>query len=111
MPRLRPLLLTPCRASWRWCDASRKPRRLEPRQGGAWAPHAQQIHTARRIMAYSEAVRNSYQTEIQGIRAAGLFKEERYIHSPQSAEIEVEFPVGTEIKKCINICANNYLGL
>ena len=26
---------------------------------------------------------------------AGLFKEERYIHSPQSSEIEVEFPAGS----------------
>jgi glycine C-acetyltransferase len=62
-------------------------------------------------MAYNDAVRNWYQTEIQGIKAAGLFKDERYICSPQSAEIEVEFPVGSELRKCINICANNYLGL
>ncbi len=62
-------------------------------------------------MAFSEKVRNWYQTEIQGIKSAGLFKDERYIHSPQSSEIEVEFPVGTEMKRCINICANNYLGL
>src|SRR5512146_2902772 len=62
-------------------------------------------------MAFTDTIRNSYKTEIQGIRAAGLFKEERYIRSPQSSEIEVEFPVGSEIKKCINICANNYLGL
>ncbi len=62
-------------------------------------------------MAFSEKVRNWYQTEIQGIKTAGLFKDERYIHSPQSSEIEVEFPVGTQMKKCINICANNYLGL
>jgi glycine C-acetyltransferase len=62
-------------------------------------------------MAFIDTVRNCYQTEIEAIKAAGLFKEERYLHSPQSAEIEVEFPVGSEIKKCINICANNYLGL
>ena len=62
-------------------------------------------------MAYSESVRNHYLAEIESIRAAGLFKEERYIHSPQSSDIEVEFPAGTEVKKCINICANNYLGL
>jgi glycine C-acetyltransferase len=62
-------------------------------------------------MAFIDTVRKGYQTEIQGIRAAGLFKDERYIHSPQSSEIEVEFPVGSGIKKCINICANNYLGL
>jgi glycine C-acetyltransferase len=62
-------------------------------------------------MAYTDTVRNWYLTEIQGIKAAGLFKDERYIHSPQSSEIEVEFPVGSGVKKCINICANNYLGL
>jgi len=62
-------------------------------------------------MAFIDTVRNHYQNEIAGIKAAGLFKGERYIHSPQGSEIEVEFPVGSEIKKCINICANNYLGL
>ncbi len=62
-------------------------------------------------MAFHDAVRNSYLADIQAIKAAGLFKEERFIHSPQSSEIEVEFPVGTQIKRCINVCANNYLGL
>jgi glycine C-acetyltransferase len=62
-------------------------------------------------MAYNDAVRNWYQTEIQGIKAAGLFKDERYICSPQSSDIEVEFPAGAGLRKCINICANNYLGL
>jgi len=62
-------------------------------------------------MAYNEAARNWYQNEIQGIKAAGLFKDERYICSPQSSDIEVEFPVGSALRKCINICANNYLGL
>ncbi len=62
-------------------------------------------------MAFADRVRHGYQTEIEGIKAAGLFKEERYIHSPQSSEIEVEFPHGSELRKCINICANNYLGL
>jgi len=62
-------------------------------------------------MAYSETIRNHYQGEIDGIRSAGLFKEERYIHSPQSSEIEVEFPAGAGVRRCINICANNYLGL
>jgi glycine C-acetyltransferase len=62
-------------------------------------------------MAFTDTVRNCYQTDLGGIKAAGLFKEERLIHSPQWSEIEVEFPVGARIKKCINICANNYLGL
>jgi glycine C-acetyltransferase len=62
-------------------------------------------------MAFVDTVRHRYQTDLDGIKGAGLFKQERYIHSPQSSEIEVEFPVGSAIKKCINICANNYLGL
>jgi len=62
-------------------------------------------------MAFSESFRNCYQADLEGIKAAGLFKEERFIHSPQSAEIEVEFPAGSAVRKCINICSNNYLGL
>ncbi len=62
-------------------------------------------------MAYADTVRHRYQTDLEGIKAAGLFKEERYIHSPQSSEIEVEFPIGSVTRRCINICANNYLGL
>jgi glycine C-acetyltransferase len=62
-------------------------------------------------MAFAETVRDWYRTEIQGIKTAGLFKDERYICSPQSSEIEVEFPAGSAMRKCINICANNYLGL
>lgn len=62
-------------------------------------------------MSFTNIVRHGYQAEIEGIKAAGLFKEERYIHSPPSAEIEVEFPAGSAIRKCINICSNNYLGL
>lgn len=62
-------------------------------------------------MAYSEDIRNSYRSELDSIREAGLFKPERYLHSPQAAEIEVEFPAGAALRKCINVCANNYLGL
>jgi len=62
-------------------------------------------------MSFSDSVRHCYQTDLEGIRSTGLFKEERYIHSPQSSDIEVEFPVGSAIRKCISICSNNYLGL
>jgi glycine C-acetyltransferase len=62
-------------------------------------------------MSYSERVRGVYQQELGNIREAGLFKQERFIHSPQAADIEVEFPVGAELQNVINICANNYLGL
>ncbi len=43
--------------------------------------------------------------ELEAIRAAGLFKEERVITGPQEASI----PVGGEA--VLNFCANNYLGL
>jgi len=62
-------------------------------------------------MAFTDKTRDLYLSEIESIRSAGLFKGERYIHSPQAAEIEVEFPVGSKVRKCINICSNNYLGL
>src|SRR5512136_2825625 len=62
-------------------------------------------------MAYSDKVRGTYQAQLQGIQEAGLFKQERFIHSPQAADIEVEFPTGSPLKKVINMCANNYLGL
>jgi glycine C-acetyltransferase len=62
-------------------------------------------------MAYSDKVRSTYQEQLQGLKDGGIFKIERYIHSVQDAEIEVEFPRGAPLKKVINICANNYLGL
>jgi glycine C-acetyltransferase len=46
------------------------------------------------------------QNELDGIKEAGLFKQERIITSPQSAEITVAGG-----KKVLNFCANNYLGL
>ncbi len=45
-------------------------------------------------------------TELQAIKDAGLFKNERVIISPQGADIKVN--TGAEV---INFCANNYLGL
>ncbi len=62
-------------------------------------------------MAYSEKVRRLYQNQLQAIREAGVFKKERHIHSPQAADIEVEFPTGSKLKRVINMCSNNYLGL
>jgi len=62
-------------------------------------------------VAYSAAVRAAYEAELTGIKEKGLFKEERAIHSPQAAHINVEFPRGSDLKEVINLCANNYLGL
>ncbi|NOU18093.1 MAG: glycine C-acetyltransferase [Bacteroidales bacterium] len=62
-------------------------------------------------MAYTDKTRGIYNDVLKGIKDAGLFKQERFIHSAQSADIEVEFPSGASLKKAINICANNYLGM
>ncbi|MDO8805682.1 MAG: glycine C-acetyltransferase [Elusimicrobiota bacterium] len=62
-------------------------------------------------MAFTNPVREHYQKDLDALRAAGIFKVERYIHSAQAADIEVEFPAGAPLKRVINMCANNYLGL
>jgi glycine C-acetyltransferase len=62
-------------------------------------------------VAYPAAVREAWLAEIAGIREKGLFKEERFIHSPQSSRIDVEFPAGAPLRPVVNLCANNYLGL
>lgn len=62
-------------------------------------------------MSFSDRARGVYQETLKGITDAGLFKQERFIHSAQAADIEVEFPTGAAPKKVINMCANNYLGL
>jgi len=62
-------------------------------------------------MAYSANIRNTYQGQLKAIQDAGIFKQERFIHSPQAADIDVEFPAGSSLKKVINMCSNNYLGL
>jgi len=62
-------------------------------------------------MALIDAQRELLKKELDDIRQAGLFKEERIICAPQGSEIEVSFPIGSEEKRVINMCANNYLGL
>ncbi|MEA1980408.1 MAG: glycine C-acetyltransferase [candidate division Zixibacteria bacterium] len=62
-------------------------------------------------MAFQENIRNILKKELDSIRDDGIFKEERIICTPQNSDIEVEFPVGSDKKKVINMCANNYLGL
>ncbi len=46
------------------------------------------------------------QTELERIREAGLYKDERIIASPQATEIEL-----VDGQRVLNFCANNYLGL
>ena len=52
-----------------------------------------------------DTIQSRLTDELDGIRDAGLYKDERVIQSPQSAEIQV----GGET--VLNFCANNYLGL
>jgi glycine C-acetyltransferase len=51
-------------------------------------------------------VQDYLQKEIAGIKEAGLYKNERIITTPQSADIKVS--TGEDV---LNFCANNYLGL
>ncbi len=62
-------------------------------------------------MSYSNKVKDLYLIQLKEIQSAGIYKEERFIHSSQAADIEVEFPKGSDLKNVINMCANNYLGL
>ena len=53
-----------------------------------------------------QTLKSKLEQEIQGIKDAGLYKQERVIASPQDAVIKLDS--GQEV---INFCANNYLGL
>jgi glycine C-acetyltransferase len=53
----------------------------------------------------TNAFLNHLSSELEGLKSAGLYKSERVITSPQSAEIEVGG------RRLLNFCANNYLGL
>lgn len=55
---------------------------------------------------YSNKFQQHLQTQLNDLEEQGLFKKERIIASPQSAEITLE-----NGKKLLNFCANNYLGL
>ena len=56
--------------------------------------------------AMDSATRERFAAELESIREQGLFKTERIIATPQSAEIRT-----TDGREVLNFCANNYLGL
>jgi glycine C-acetyltransferase len=56
--------------------------------------------------AMNYPAQDRYASELQTIRDSGLYKDERIITSPQSAEITL-----ADGRKVLNFCANNYLGL
>jgi len=47
-----------------------------------------------------------YETQLREIRAAGLYKPERVLASPQNPHVDLP-----DKKPVLNLCANNYLGL
>lgn len=52
------------------------------------------------------AFQKHLQNELDGIREAGFYKNERIISTPQGSEVEV-----ASGQHLLNLCANNYLGL
>ena len=57
-------------------------------------------------MARKNDILSIYTKEVEDIKAAGLFKGELPLVSPQSAKVKLE-----DGRTVINMCANNYLGL
>lgn len=55
---------------------------------------------------YNADFKNRLVADLAGLKAAGLFKQERYIATPQFSEVGLR-----DGSKVINMCANNYLGL
>jgi glycine C-acetyltransferase len=56
------------------------------------------------------AIKDQLQDELGAIRAAGLFKIERHIDSPQASHV-IAGQLGQDGTGVLNFCANNYLGL
>lgn len=52
------------------------------------------------------SIQAQLQEEIQNLKASGLYKTERVLHSPQGAEVTL-----ADGSRVLNFCANNYLGL
>lgn len=55
---------------------------------------------------YNADFKNRLVTDLDNLKATGLYKEERYIATPQYSEVGLR-----DGSKVINMCANNYLGL
>lgn len=53
-----------------------------------------------------DRIKEDLKKELQALKEAGLYKDERVIITPQGAEIKV-----SSGQKVLNFCANNYLGL
>lgn len=56
------------------------------------------------------SMKDTLRSEIDALRAASLYKDERVIVSPQGPTIRVD-AAGDATRDVVNFCANNYLGL
>lgn len=66
-----------------------------------------QIEIIRKSSTAAQNFRSILQNQLNEVHAAGTYKNERIISSPQKTEINIE---GSS-KSVINFCANNYLGM
>ena len=57
------------------------------------------------------SMKDELTAELNAIREAGTFKNERPILTPQSNEVQAASARGEEGREVLNFCANNYLGL
>jgi hypothetical protein len=64
-------------------------------------------HSLRSSSTATSSLRQSLSKRLEDIRAAGTWKVERVITTPQAAAIRVQDATG----ELLNFCANNYLGL
>lgn len=55
---------------------------------------------------YNTDFKNRLVADLEAMKTAGLFKQERYINTPQFSEVGLR-----DGSRVINMCANNYLGL
>lgn len=76
------------------------------RGGSEWGRGQTRALSGSASSSKADAFLEVFQKELEGIRAAGTYKNERVITSPQSNRITVAG--GAQV---INFCANNYLGL
>jgi hypothetical protein len=67
----------------------------------------QQLSGVRCASTLVRAIDRRLETELDSIRQAGTWKNERIISTSQSAHIKVEHSTN----QLLNFCANNYLGL
>lgn len=76
---------------------------------GSWviAFYPLSVVSSRSYSVAAERFQGILQSQLDAIKAAGTYKSERVITSPQKSQITVE---GSD-KKVLNFCANNYLGL